>query len=75
MQLDMKTKIIIGSAVSALALILLGMMIGDFAVLGNLVIIAIFISVGPLLIYKYSRLMHIKAIETQFPNFVRDLAD
>jgi len=73
--MNTKNKIVTLSAVAAIILIAIGMLAGDFAVLGNLIVIAVFVSVVPLLLYKYSRLMFIKSVETQFPNFVRDLAD
>ena len=73
--MNTKNKIVTFSAVAAIALIATGIAIGDFAVLGNLIVIAVFVSVVPLLLYKYSRYMYIKSVETQFPNFVRDLAD
>ncbi len=75
MEFNTKNKIVTFSAVTSIILIIIGILLGDFAVLGNLIIIAVFVSVVPLLIYKYSRFMRIKSIETQFPNFVRDLAD
>jgi len=73
--MNTKNKIVTFSALGAIILILIGIVIGDFAVLGNLIVIAVFVSVVPLLLYKYSRFMYIKSIETQFPNFVRDMAD
>ncbi len=73
--MNTKNKIVTLSALAAIILISIGMLLGDFAVLGNLIVISVFVSVAPLLLYKYSRFMFIKSIETQFPNFVRDLAD
>ncbi|MFQ5647893.1 MAG: type II secretion system F family protein [Candidatus Aenigmatarchaeota archaeon] len=68
-----KTTLI--SVVVALLLIIVGLIMGDMALLGNLVIIAIFAVVLPLFFHRYSRFNRIKALEEQFPNFVRDLAD
>jgi flagellar protein FlaJ len=66
--------ILVPALVSA-ALIALGIIIGDSAVLANLIIIAVFVFIVPFFLYKYSKHMWIKGIEEQFPNFVRDLAD
>jgi flagellar protein FlaJ len=70
-----KKRIVLASASIAVALILIGIIIGDAGLLGNLIIIAVFISMGPYFIFKYSRLMWIRSLEEQFPSFVRDLAD
>jgi len=74
-QFDTKQKIITISLAVSIVLIIIGLMLGDPAVLGNLIIIAAFVFVVPFFVYKYSHFMWIKAIEAQFPNFVRDLAD
>ena len=73
--MNTKQKIITVSVSISMLLIIIGLVLGDVAVLGNLVIIAAFISVVPFFLYKYSRFMWIKSLEAQFPNFVRDLAD
>ncbi len=49
--------------------------IGDPAVIGNTFIIAVFISVIPYFLYRYSIYAWLKSVERQFPNFIRDLAD
>jgi flagellar protein FlaJ len=74
-QMPVKNKIVTFSAIVSIALIILGIISGDFGVLGNMIVIAVFISVGPLLVYRYSRFMRLKSIETQFPNFIRDVSD
>jgi len=73
--METKQKTIIGSATLAIALIVIGLIIGDVGVLGNLIIIAVFMSMGPYFIYNYSKMMWLKSLEEQFPNFIRDLAD
>jgi len=70
-----KQKILTVSLGISIALIVIGLALGDVAILGNLVIISAFISVTPFFLYKYSHFMWIKSLESQFPNFVRDLAD
>ena len=59
----------------AMLLIIVGLVIGDMALLGNLIIIAIFAVILPLFLQRYTKFSRIKALEDQFPNFVRDLAD
>ena len=49
--------------------------LGDPAVIGNTVIISLFIAVVPYFIYMYSKYAWLKSVERQFPNFIRDLAD
>ncbi|RLJ10362.1 MAG: hypothetical protein DRP15_00150 [Candidatus Aenigmatarchaeota archaeon] len=73
--LTLKQKVIIIPASISICLIVIGILLGDAAVLANLIIISFFISVVPYFLYRYSRFMWIKGLEEQFPNFVRDLAD
>ena len=73
--MDAKRKIMLLSATASIALIVIGILSMDFGTLGNTIIIAVFASVIPLLVYRYSIFMQVKAIENQFPNFVRDIAD
>jgi flagellar protein FlaJ len=63
------------TAVISAGLILGGIAIGDAAVLGNLIIIAIFLTAVPYFFFKYSRYLWVKSLEMEFPNFIRDLAD
>ncbi len=73
--MDKRKKIITSSVAVAIALIVFGLLLADVATLGNLIIIAIFICVGPYFLYKYSNVLRIRSIEQQFPGFVRDLAE
>lgn len=75
MQMEMKHKILTVPALVSIALIAVGMLSGDAAVLGNIIIIAIFAAVLPYFLYRYSRFLWIKSLEEQFPNFIRDMAD
>lgn len=63
--------IAIGAAVVALSIIF----VGDVAVIGNSIIIAMFIAIVPFFLYRYSKYAWLKSLERQFPNFIRDLAD
>jgi flagellar protein FlaJ len=70
-----KQKVIIAPSLVSIFLIITGIVIGDIPVLGNLVIISVFICIVPYFLFKYIQFLWIKGIEEQFPNFVRDLAD
>ncbi len=61
----------IGAVVVAVSLTL----VGDPGVVGNSVIIALFIAIVPYFAYRYSKYAWLKGVERQFPNFIRDLAD
>jgi flagellar protein FlaJ len=73
--LTIKQKIITISVTSSIILIFAGLLTGDIAVTGNLIILSVIISIVPYFLWKYSQLMWLRSIETQFPNLVRDLAD
>lgn len=47
----------------------------DIGVMGNLVLISVFIIIGPYLARKYFQYAWIRSLEEQFPNFLRDLAE
>lgn len=68
-----RTMIIILAAVACL--IVFGIALGDPAILGNLIIISIFMVAVPYFTFKYSKFLWVKGVEIEFPNFVRDLAD
>jgi flagellar protein FlaJ len=61
----------IGAVVIALSFLL----VGEPGVVGNSIIIALFIAVIPYFAYRYSKYAWLKSVERQFPNFIRDLAD
>ncbi|MEM5812307.1 MAG: type II secretion system F family protein [Candidatus Aenigmatarchaeota archaeon] len=66
--------ILVPTAISII-LIFIGILLGDVPILGNLIIISVFISIVPYVFYKYSKFLWIRGLEEQFPNFIRDLAD
>lgn len=70
-----KNRMILGSMILGVVLILVGIISGDAALLGNLIIIAIFAFIIPVFVQKYAHKSAIKSMENQFPNFIRDLAD
>jgi flagellar protein FlaJ len=71
---DQKIIMVAVSLISTV-LIFAGILIGDLAVMGNMIIIAIFITAIPYFFFKYSGYMWIKSLESEFPNFIRDMAD
>jgi len=74
-QLEKKQKIIFGFMGLGLVLVLISLFTGDFSVIGNTLIIALALSIVPYFLYRYARFVYIKSLETEFPNFVRDLSD
>ena len=74
-QTNSEKRVIFIPLLISVVLVAVGMLIGDVPILGNLVMISIFLCVTPYFIYKYMQFLKIKSLEEQFPNFVRDLAD
>jgi flagellar protein FlaJ len=70
-----KRTVLLVSTLVAANIIIVGLLIGDPAVMGNLVIIAAFLVAIPYFLFKYSRYAWVKSLEDEFPNFIRDLAD
>jgi len=68
-------KITLISLAVAAALIVIGFLSGDMAILGNLMVIGVFICIVPNFLLRYSKLVWIHAVEEQFPNFIRSVAD
>lgn len=73
--METKRKVVIIPSSISIALIMLGVFLGDVGVMGNLIIISTFITITPYFVYRYSKFLWVKSIERQFPNLVRDLAD
>ncbi|MCK4714394.1 MAG: type II secretion system F family protein [Candidatus Aenigmarchaeota archaeon] len=71
---NQRTIMIVMAAISSV-LIITGIAVGDAAVLGNIIIIAMFLTAGPYFFFKYSKYMWVKSLEIEFPYFIRDLAD
>ncbi len=68
-------KIIAIMSIISAGLIMGGIAMGDAAIMGNLIMIAIFLTAVPYFFFKYSRYLWVKSLEPEFPNFIRDLAD
>lgn len=73
--METKRKVIVVPSLISIIMIVISMITGDVGVIGNVIIISIFITITPYFIYRYSKFLWVKAVESQFPNFVRDLAD
>lgn len=72
----MKEKtIIMPIGVGVIVVVIALLLVGDPGVVGNSIIIAMFISIVPYFTYRYSKYAWLKSVERQFPNFIRDLAD
>lgn len=56
-------------------LIFIGIISGNKGVLGNVIILSVFIVIGPQLMMNYIAFKKIKEIEFNFPNFLRDLVE
>ncbi|MBI2674822.1 MAG: type II secretion system F family protein [Candidatus Aenigmarchaeota archaeon] len=74
-ELEKRQKIMLGTTVFSVLLIVIGIVIGDPALIINLVIISVFAFIVQFFLYKYSYYMWVKSIEDQFPKFVRNMAD
>ena len=74
-KLGKKQKTTLVFACIAVMLIVFGLILGDSGVIGNLVIISIFLVIIPFFFQKYSEMLWVRAVENQFPNLIRDLAD
>ena len=68
-------KILATMGIISCVMIIIGIALGDAAVLGNFIIISMFLTAGPYFFFRYSKYMWVKSLELEFPNFIRDLAD
>ena len=75
MELNKKMKILLICVVVDVMLVAVGFLSGDMGILGNLLVISVFVFVVPQFLLKYSEFVWIKAVEEQFPNFIRSMAD
>lgn len=68
-------KVLLGSVLVAVLLIsIFSLLTQDVGIIINVGVIALFIVVTPLFLLKYVEFLWIKAVEKQFPSFIRDLA-
>jgi len=74
-KLTKKIKTLLICVAISIFLILIGIISGNKGIIGNVIILSVFIIVGPQLILNYLTFKKIKQIETNFPNFLRDLVE
>src|SRR3989338_922014 len=73
--MEQHRKVLLACLVAGAALIVTGILSGDAGVFGNLFILAIVLMVLPPFLSRYAHFLWLRAVEGQFPLFVRDLAD
>ncbi|MEM5776995.1 MAG: type II secretion system F family protein [Candidatus Aenigmatarchaeota archaeon] len=75
MSLNKRTKILVICLLISLSLIVFGLIIGDIGILGNFIILSVFIIVVPQVLISYTEYKDIKEMEAKFPFFLRDLTE
>ncbi len=74
-RLSKDRKILLVAILVSCVLIIIGLISGDLGVLGNVVILSVFIIMTPQLILSYIGYKKLKEIELRFPHFLRDLVE
>ncbi|MCX8179291.1 MAG: type II secretion system F family protein [Candidatus Aenigmarchaeota archaeon] len=75
MELNKRTKTLVITLAISLLLLIFGLIIGDIGILGNMIILSVFINVIPQVIMSYLEYREIKEMESRFPFFLRDLTE
>ncbi|MEM5799425.1 MAG: type II secretion system F family protein [Candidatus Aenigmatarchaeota archaeon] len=75
MTLNKRTKTLIISLLIGLVLIIFGLILSDIGILGNLIILSVFIIVVPQFLMSYTEYRDIKEMEAKLPFFLRDLTE
>jgi flagellar protein FlaJ len=70
-----KRKVLLISILISCVLIVIGLISGDRGVLGNVLILSVFIIITPQLILNYISYKKLKEMELLFPHFLRDLVE
>ena len=70
-----KKILLISIAISAVLLSVTAFLTQDVGAIINVGVIAIFIIVTPSFIHSYAKFVWLKSVESEFPNFIRDLAN
>jgi flagellar protein FlaJ len=74
--METERKILIASSLIFILIIIASVFfIKDFTINANLLILGLIILVAPYTIYKFFEFKRIRAIEQEFPNFLRDLSE
>jgi len=74
-ELDLEKKILIVSLVISVSVISLGVITANTGVIGNGVILSVFIIFVPLVLFRYERRKTLKEYEEKFPAFLRDVVE
>ncbi len=61
--------------ISTLLILSITFITQDVGTIVNVGVICIFIVVGPFFLYSYAEFMWLRAVEREFPNFIRDIAN
>jgi flagellar protein FlaJ len=70
-----KKVLLISLLVAVLLISIFAILTQDIAIIVNISVIALFIVIGPVFMYKYAEFLWIKSVEREFPNFIRDLSN
>jgi len=73
--LSSEKKIVLVSTVISVVIISLGFITSDPGVVGNGIILSIFLIAVPLIVFKYQRFKSLKEMEEKFPVFLRDVVE
>ncbi|MBU5687796.1 MAG: type II secretion system F family protein [Candidatus Aenigmarchaeota archaeon] len=75
MELNRRTKTLIITLAISLFLLIIGILIGDIGIIGNFIILSVFIVSIPQVLMSYIEYRDIKDMEAKFPFFLRDLTE
>ncbi len=74
-EMSREMKTLAGTIFISLVLVLLAIVTGDVGVLGNVIILSVFLVVIPQLVFSYVSYRDLKEMEFRFPSFLRDLVE
>lgn len=75
MELTRNSKVLLTSVIISVVLIGLGIFSHDPGVLGNFIIISLFVILVPQFLVRYRKYRELKEMEDKFPSFLRDLTE
>ncbi|OGI14954.1 hypothetical protein A3K63_02920 [Candidatus Micrarchaeota archaeon RBG_16_49_10] len=70
-----KAKVLIITSLIAFAFLVVGIMTGDGGIIGNMLILSVFVVSIPFMIITYMDYRRFKEMELRFPDFLRDLVE
>ena len=74
-KLNNETKIVLISSGITAAVITIGVLTGNSGVIGNGIILGVFLIAVPIILIQYEKYRTVKEIEEKFPIFLRDVAE